>query len=101
VIYTAAHNDYLQVLAEGGALLTVPAVACIVALAVTIRRRFKEETSRSTFWIRAGATIGILTIALQEIGEFSLQIPGNAFLFAVVCAVAIHQTPERRPRTAS
>jgi len=23
----------------------------------------------------------------------SLQIPGNAFLFAVLCAIALHRTP--------
>jgi O-antigen ligase len=94
--YSAAHNDYLQVLAEGGVLLTVPLIACLTALVVTIRRRFREETSRSTYWIRAGATIGLIAIGLQEIVDFSLQIPGNAFLFAVVCAIAIHRTPERQ-----
>jgi O-antigen ligase len=96
VHFSAAHNDYLQVLAEGGLLVGIPAAAAIVALAWTIRRRFREESSPSTFWIRAGATIALLSIAIQELGDFSLQIPGNAFLFAVVCAIAVHRTPERR-----
>jgi len=96
VHFSAAHNDYLQVLSEGGLLVGIPVLAAIVMLALTIRRRFKEETSPSTFWIRAGATIGLLAIAIQELGDFSLQIPGNAFLFGVVCAIAIHRTPERR-----
>jgi O-antigen ligase len=96
VHFSAAHNDYLQVLAEGGLLVGIPAIAAIVVVALTIRRRFLEESSLSTFWIRAGATIGLLSIAIQEIGDFSLQMPGNAFLFAVVCAIAIHRTPERR-----
>src|SRR4051812_3953196 len=96
VHYSAAHNDYLQLLAEGGALLAIPVVICIAALAATIRRRFREETSRTTFWIRAGATIGLLSIGMQECVDFSLQIPANAFLFAVLCAIAIHRTPERR-----
>jgi hypothetical protein len=39
---------------------------------------------------------GILGIALQETVEFSLQMPGNALLFAVLCAIALHRTPERR-----
>jgi putative inorganic carbon (HCO3(-)) transporter len=94
--YSAAHNDYLQLLAEGGVLLTVPAVVATGLLVAFIRKRFKEETSRSTFWIRAGATMALLAIAIQELVDFSLQIPGNAFLFAIVCAIAIHQTPERR-----
>jgi len=96
VYYDAAHNDYLQLIAEGGVLVGIPIAATIAALALTIRRRFKEEVSQSTFWIRAGATIGLISIAIQEAGDFSLQIPGNAFLFAIVCAIAIHRTPQRR-----
>lgn len=94
VHYAQAHNDYLQLAAEGGLLLTVPAAACIVLLVVGIRRRFTEETSETTYWIRAGATTGIAAIAIQEIVEFSLQMPGNAFLFVVLCAIALHRPPE-------
>jgi O-antigen ligase len=92
----AAHNDYLQLLAEGGVLVGLPILAALSLLIVTVVRRFREETSASTFWIRAGATLGLLSIAIQELGDFSLQIPGNAVLFAVLCAIAIHRTPERR-----
>jgi len=96
VHFSAAHNDYLQVLAEGGLLVGIPVAAAIGVLALTIWRRFREERSLSTFWIRAGATIGLLSIGIQEMGDFSLQMSGNAFLFAVVCAIAVHRTPERR-----
>ena len=92
----AAHNDYLQLLAEGGVLVDLPILAALAAMLLTAARRFREEPSRSTFWIRAGAAIGILSIAIQELGDFSLQIPGNAVLFAVLCAVLIHRTPDRR-----
>jgi putative inorganic carbon (hco3(-)) transporter len=95
VHYAQAHNDYLQLAAEGGLLLCLPAAACLVAMALTIRRRFKEETSNSTYWIRAGAVIGLLAIGVQEMVDFSLQMPGNAFLFTVVCAIAMHRTPMR------
>ena len=94
--YAQAHNDYLQLAAEGGLLLTIPALACIVAFGVAVRRRFTEETSVTAYWLRAGAVTGILAMALQETVEFSLQMPGNALLFAVLCAIALHRTPERR-----
>ena len=91
--YSQAHNDYLQLAAEGGLLLTVPAAIAIVVFVRVVRRRFAQETSASTYWIRRGAVVGLLAIALQEIVEFSLQMPGNAFLFAVLCAIALHRTP--------
>jgi putative inorganic carbon (HCO3(-)) transporter len=94
--YTQAHNDYLQLASEGGLLLSIPAALCVVVFVRAVRRRFAQETSASTYWIRVGAVIGLVAIALQEIVEFSLQMPGNAFLFAVLCAIALHRTPARR-----
>jgi O-antigen ligase len=95
--YSAAHNDYLQLGAEGGLLLVAPIIICVILFVRTIRRRFAEETSVTTYWIRAGAVTGITAIALQELVEFSLQMPANACLFAVLCAIAIHRTPSRSP----
>ena len=37
----------------------------------------------------------LTAIVLQETVDFSLQMPGNAALFAVLCAVALHRTPVR------
>jgi O-antigen ligase len=91
--YAQAHNDYLQFAAEGGLLLTIPAALTACAFIVAVRRRFVEETSVRTYWLRVGAVTGLTAIALQETVEFSLQMPGNAALFAVVCAIALHRTP--------
>jgi hypothetical protein len=43
------------------------------------------------WWLRAGAVTSLLAIACQETVEFSLQMPGNAALFAIVCAIALHR----------
>jgi O-antigen ligase len=94
--YSQAHNDYLQLAAEGGLLLTVPAAIAIAVFVRAVRRCFAQETSASTYWIRRGAVVGLLAIALQEVVEFSLQMPGNAFLFSVLCAIVLHRTPSLR-----
>ena len=96
--YLQAHNDYLQLVSEGGLLLTLPAATCIVVFIWTVRRRFVEETSRTAYWIRTGTVIGLIAIALQETVEFSLQMPGNAFLFAVLCAISMHASASARKR---
>jgi O-antigen ligase len=99
--YSQAHNDFLQLAAEGGLLLTIPAVVCLGFLIVGVRRRFMEESSTRSYWLRVGASTALLAIALQEMVDFSLQMPGNATLFAIICAIALHKTPARRLPQAS
>jgi O-antigen ligase len=95
-----AHNDYLQLAIEGGLLLGVPLVAAVVMFATTVRRQFFSSADW-TYWIRLGAVTGILAVAVQSIVEFSLQMPGNATFFAVLCAFAIHRrgSPPPAPGT--
>lgn len=98
---THAHNDYLQLLAEGGLLVALPTASCGVVLTWAIRRRLKElSTDSYGYWIRAGAAIGIVSIAIQESVEFSLHIPANAFLFTTLVAIAISGA-EKETRTAA
>jgi O-antigen ligase len=94
--YAQAHNDYLQLAAEGGLLLTIPAALCTGFFILAVRRRFIEETGTRTFWLRLGAVTGLLAIALQETVDFSLQIPGNLMLCSVLCAIALHRAHERQ-----
>ena len=88
-----AHNDYLQLAAEGGLLLGVPLVCTLAALARDVRRRFADSRG-SSYWIRLGAVTGLFAIALQSTVEFSLQMPGNAALCAVLCGIALHRDPQ-------
>jgi hypothetical protein len=69
---------------------------CLVLLIRDIRRRLREDRGASAYWVRAGAITALVAIALQETVEFSLQMPGNAALFAVVCGLALHKSPSRR-----
>ena len=95
--FAEAHNDYLQLLAEGGALVCIPAALVILAFAWTVHRRFREVSVESSdHWIRIGAVTGILAIALQEISDFSLQMPGNAVLFVVLLALAARRAKAGR-----
>jgi O-antigen ligase len=87
---TEAHNDYLQVAAEGGVLLGIPALLLLLVVIREVRRRFAERADDPTeYWLRIGAATGMLAMGLQETVEFSLQMPGIAALFAVVAAIAI------------
>ena len=98
--YVEAHNDYLQLLVEGGWMVAVPALLSIGLFAREIRKRFREaRDDRTGYWLRLGAVTGIVAIACQEIVEFSLQMPGNAALFTVLAAVAIRRATVKQPKT--
>ena len=89
-----AHNDYLQLAAEGGLLLGLPALLAAGVFAREVRRRFRAAGDDTrTRWLRAGAVTGIAAVALQALVDFSLQMPGNAVLFVLLMAVAVHRPP--------
>jgi O-antigen ligase len=97
LIYVQAHNDYLQLAAEGGALVVVPAVVVLAVLVRSIRRRLLSADDDSlSAWVRVGAVAGLVGIGAQSLMEFSLQMPGNALMFSVLVALAVH-----RPRRVS
>lgn len=81
-----AHNDYLQVLADGGAiggLILVGFIACI--LAAIYRGLASRDPIFSGMSLAAGA--GIIAVGVQSLSDTDLQIPSNALLFLVLSAV--------------
>ncbi len=84
-----AHNHYLQVAAEGGLLVGVPAALTIGAFLVLGMRRFREDGS-SDYLMRAGAIAGIAAVLVQSVWETGLRMPANAMLLAALAAIATH-----------
>jgi hypothetical protein len=96
VMYAQAHNDYLQIAAEGGLLVLVPAAIAIGVVLLGIRRRMTAGLDdEQTAWIRTGAVAGLVGIAAQSLIEFSLQMPGNTALFVLLLAIALHRSRGR------
>jgi hypothetical protein len=98
-----AHNDYLELAAGGGLLVGVPIILCLAIFVRDVNRRMRDEPGSDAWWVRRGAVTALVAIALQEVVDFSLQMPGNAVLFSVVCAIALHadpRAPASKPPTA-
>jgi len=96
-MYAQAHNEYLQLLAEGGLLVLIPSLVVVSLVIGGIRRRLTTDADQPlTWWIRIGAIAGLAGIAAQSAVEFSLQMPGNTALFVLLLALAMH-----RPRSQS
>jgi O-antigen ligase len=88
--FNHAHDEYLQLLAEGGVLLAVPAAIAIVSAIFVIASRLRSDRT-PIFWIRAGAVAGIVAVAVQGIWDTGLRTPANGVLFAAIAAIAIHE----------
>jgi O-antigen ligase len=85
-----ADNEYLQILAEGGALLGIPVAIAIVSGILAIGRRLTRDRT-PLFWVRAGAACGLIGVAVQNIWEMTLRMPPNAVLLAILLAIALHE----------
>jgi O-antigen ligase len=91
-----AHNDYLQVLAEGGAVGGIIAVWFIAVILTGIYRGIGSRDPLSAgMSLAAGA--GIIAVLIQSLSDTDLQVPSNALLFLVLVAV-VSRTGERQSR---
>jgi O-antigen ligase len=95
--FTISHadNEFLQILAEGGLLLGLPVALALLAGGAIVAKRLREDRT-PIFWLRAGAAAGIVALAMQNMVEMTLRIPGNCVLFAICAAVAMHDHPAER-----
>jgi O-antigen ligase len=89
LFFNHAHNEFLQVVAEGGAPLAMAAAIVLITAARTIAVNLQADRS-SVFWVRAGAACGLLGVACQSVWDTALRLPANAVLFAILAAVALH-----------
>src|SRR5262249_5504358 len=97
-----AHNDYLQLTVETG--LAGLAIAFWFLLLTFRGAKAKlhnwAETINGT--LTAAALLGCIGILVHSFLDFNLQIPANAALFYVLCALAasapFHESQRRRAR---
>ena len=94
MFFNHAHNEYLQIAAEGGLLLAVPvAVAIVGGIGIAVRNLRNDQSA--VFWTRAGAACGMIGIACQSLWDTGLRLPANAVLFAILAAIALHVPLQR------
>jgi O-antigen ligase len=87
-LVNAAHNDFLQVLAETG---IIGFGIMIWFLVITVRhalRKSSKWTSNLNGAVAVAALLGISGILVHSLVDFNMQIPANAALFYSFCTVA-------------
>ncbi|MEO8041509.1 MAG: O-antigen ligase family protein [Acidobacteriota bacterium] len=91
-----AHNDYLQILADGGIL----SLGAVLAFIIVLVRDGFAAISRRTVDIRrsvsTGALAGCFGILVHSFFDFPLRTPANAFFFLLLVVLAVgHSLPKR------
>ena len=81
-----------SIIAEGGLLLGVPIAALLAFIAREVWKRLRGSRveDRAVRIVRVGAMTALVAVGLQTSVDFSLQMPGNAALFCIACALAMH-----------
>ena len=88
VLFNNAHNEYLQLLTEGGAALLTLALAGVVLLANAARLRVGADAGAHRF-LRIGACAGLAGVAIQSVWEAGLRAPANLLLAALIAGIAV------------
>jgi O-antigen ligase len=91
LFFNHAHNEFLQIVAEGGVLIGLASIAALVSAGRTAVSNLRADRS-PVFWVRTGAACGMLGIACQSLWDTPLRMPANAVVFALLAAVALHRT---------
>ena len=92
-----AHNDYLELLASGGAVGLLLGAWFVV----NVIRAARHGLWSSTGFIRAarlGAIIGIAGVAVHSLFDFGLHLTGNAVVFVTLIAIATTQPDAEKTR---
>ena len=83
-----AHNQYLQIAAEGGLLFILPSAAVVVAFTILAIRALRRRGDPLR-WLRLGASASIVGVAIQSFWETGLTLPANGMLAAVAAAIVV------------
>jgi O-antigen ligase len=83
-----AHNDYLQLLVETGVAGFSIAIWFLVLVFRQAITKLKDWNQTSTGALTVAALLGCVGILVHSFLDFNLQIPANAALFYVLCAIA-------------
>jgi O-antigen ligase len=83
-----AHNDYLQLLVETGALGFGAMFWFLITTYHDAIKKLRNWTVDTNGAVGLAAMLGITGILVHSFVDFNLQIPANAALFYVLCGIA-------------
>jgi hypothetical protein len=94
-----AHNDYLELLLDGGIVAGLLVLWLAVGFGLQVVRglRVRGELSPT----RLGLLVGILLLAVHALVDFNHQVPANGLLWVVFCAMLVPDRDRNPARSGS
>lgn len=94
-----AHDDYLEVLAETGAIAGGALILAVFGMLSYAAARWLKHSAPFVRGIVLGALAGIIALLIHSFLDFNLRIPANAVYFVALCALAfktvrLHRTAQ-------
>jgi O-antigen ligase len=86
IIVSQSHNDYLQVLADGGIVGAILALLFLILIFRDTARALRHRDPMKS-GMALGCSGGVFALAVHSIFDFNLQLPSNALLFLVLTSV--------------
>jgi len=80
VVFDHAHNDYLELLAEGG-------IALIIPFLWGLWRALRWSIHSSSSIITRGAATGMVAMLIHAFFDFNFHIPANAYIFFTLAGI--------------
>jgi O-antigen ligase/tetratricopeptide (TPR) repeat protein len=87
MIVDHAHNDYLEMLVEGGLAQLIPGLLAIVLVGRYGVQAARRLAGRREGWLTLGGLASFATVVIHSGGDFAMHIPACAALVAVLGAL--------------
>lgn len=94
-----AHNDWLQLVVEGGLAGSLAVVALVGSYGSAAARLLGRRRDREAIVLGLGGLGSVLVFLLHAGVEFNARIPANALWFTVLAALALKTLSSRREPT--
>jgi O-antigen ligase len=86
--FAQAHNDYLEVLLEGGLVGFALLAWLSIAYLTRVRRRMRRLGAGDRL-VALGILVGVAALSVHAFFDFNHQMPANALLFVAMCALLV------------
>jgi len=97
--FNRAHNDYAQLVAEGGWVAAILVGWLIVGFGRRALRRVRRSDGALSA-SRLGLALGLVALSLHALVDFNHQIPANALLFVAIAALLVTRPRNRNAKRA-